>query len=218
MSRADPTTIKLLKKYDMGKEAVWDCHGTWIVLHKYLEKIAISEKVIINELSIEELNSEKRICVVKCVATSPQQQIITYGESSPHNTKNMYPVAMAEKRAKGRAILKLAGLHGDFYEDEFPVESRKKYSSTGEKKTDNRGSKNESATSSSNVQSLPPGWDGMELADKIEVFSSYIKNATHSGNLARIATPFKNWIEKSTPTERKGILKIYKERENELNA
>ena len=37
------------------------------------------------------------------------------GEVSPHPTsKNSYPYAMAEKRAKDRVILKLVGLHGDF--------------------------------------------------------------------------------------------------------
>ncbi len=38
--------------------------------------------------------------------------ISTFGEASPKNCRNAYPVAMAEKRALSRCILKLA----DFYE------------------------------------------------------------------------------------------------------
>ena len=40
------------------------------------------------------------------------------GESAPYNTKNSYPYAMAEKRAKDRVILKLIGMHGDTYSED----------------------------------------------------------------------------------------------------
>jgi hypothetical protein len=35
----------------------------------------------------------------------------TYGEVSKSNNRNQYPIAMAEKRALSRAILKLAGFY-----------------------------------------------------------------------------------------------------------
>lgn len=46
--------------------------------------------------------------------------IETFGEVSPDNNKNAYPIAMAEKRAMSRAVLKLAGFYesGAFGEDE----------------------------------------------------------------------------------------------------
>ena len=37
--------------------------------------------------------------------------IETFGESIPENTVNKYPVAMAEKRAMSRAVLKLTGFY-----------------------------------------------------------------------------------------------------------
>ena len=40
------------------------------------------------------------------------------GEASPKNTKQSYPWAMAEKRAKDRVILKLIGLSGHVYSEE----------------------------------------------------------------------------------------------------
>ena len=46
--------------------------------------------------------------------------IETFGESSPQNTRNQYPVAMAEKRAMSRCVLKLTGFYelGVYGEDE----------------------------------------------------------------------------------------------------
>ena len=48
------------------------------------------------------------------------QMIQTFGEAAPMNNQNSYPVAMAEKRAMSRAVLKLAGFYqlGVFSEDE----------------------------------------------------------------------------------------------------
>ena len=50
-----------------------------------------------------------------------QRLVETYGESSPKNCRNSYPVAMAEKRALSRAVLKSADLYelGVFGEDEI---------------------------------------------------------------------------------------------------
>jgi len=44
----------------------------------------------------------------------------TFGESAPDNTRQKYPVAMAEKRALSRIVLKLSGMYelGVFGEDE----------------------------------------------------------------------------------------------------
>ena len=44
----------------------------------------------------------------------------TFGESATDNTRQKYPVAMAEKRALSRVVLKLSGLYevGVFGEDE----------------------------------------------------------------------------------------------------
>ena len=47
------------------------------------------------------------------------------GEVSPQNTSNKYIYAMAEKRAIDRVILKLLGVHGDFYSEEEADEFKK---------------------------------------------------------------------------------------------
>ena len=58
--------------------------------------------------------------IVKAVATKEDVRIESFGEASPANTKQPYPVAMAEKRALSRVILKIAGFYkfGVFGEDE----------------------------------------------------------------------------------------------------
>lgn len=119
----DKRVTTILK--DLGftaKECLWDCHGTWVMYHRYIEIAGVKKKININNLQEIETNSERGIVCIKCTASLDKMIVITYGEASPRNTKNAYPYAMAEKRAIDRAILKLIGLHGFIYsEDELDV-------------------------------------------------------------------------------------------------
>ena len=36
----DPKIAEVLKSYGFDRDAVWDCHGTWVVYHKVCEQIA----------------------------------------------------------------------------------------------------------------------------------------------------------------------------------
>ena len=58
--------------------------------------------------------------VVKATAKKGDVSVESYGEASPQNTQQKYPVAMAEKRALSRVILKITGFYkyGVFGEDE----------------------------------------------------------------------------------------------------
>jgi len=58
--------------------------------------------------------------VIKAVAKKGDIIVESFGEASSNNTKQSYPVAMAEKRALARAVLKIAGFYkyGVFGEDE----------------------------------------------------------------------------------------------------
>ena len=57
---------------------------------------------------------------IKATAMTADNLVETFGEASPKNNRNAYPVAMAEKRALSRAILKLSGMYaqGAIGEDE----------------------------------------------------------------------------------------------------
>ena len=86
--------------------SLWDCHGTWVINHKSLEKIAVRFGIKFDDPVIIE-SDQKNKCVVLTVRG--RRNIIS---------ENGYPYAMAEKRAKDRVILKLIGMHGDTYSED----------------------------------------------------------------------------------------------------
>tara|TARA_R100000963_G_C4645621_1_gene109928 strand:+ start:1015 stop:1878 length:864 start_codon:yes stop_codon:yes gene_type:complete len=113
--------------------AVWSLpqrRSTIVVKHKALEKIAVLKGMTFKSPQIIESNSEKGIVVV-CVEGEKTEDGKTltawsFGEVSKSNydpsrggTKNVpsYIYAMAEKRAVDRVILKLLGMHGNYYSE-----------------------------------------------------------------------------------------------------
>jgi len=97
------------------RQATWDCHGTPVVLHKALEKIAAAKNIVFDAPQIIECSTEKKYAVLCVTGHMEGATEWSIGEAAPYNNKNSYPFAMAEKRAKDRVILKLVGLHGDVY-------------------------------------------------------------------------------------------------------
>jgi hypothetical protein len=65
-------------------------------------------------------SNDLKTAIIKAKGFMDSKIIETYGEVSPQNNSNSYPIAMAEKRAKSRIVLMLAGLYecGVFGEDE----------------------------------------------------------------------------------------------------
>ncbi len=106
-------------------------NGSYIIKHYEVENLAREFGVITN---IELVNCDltKSCAVVKAQASFEGKTHESLGEVSPLNNTFVYPVAVAEKRAVDRAILKALGLHGKYYSDvEMPPE----------KKTENQGIK-----------------------------------------------------------------------------
>ena len=110
----------ILKANDVDpREACWDCHGTWVILHKALERIADKNGVEFEPLEIIEAHAEKKIAVIRARGRiGDGTPVCSIGEAAPYNNKNGFPFAMAEKRAKDRVILKLVGLSGHLYSEE----------------------------------------------------------------------------------------------------
>ena len=102
---------------ETSKTATWDCHGTVVILHKALEKVAAHEGITFDAPVVIESNVEKKMVVILVTGRSGDKVEWSFGEAAPYNLKNNYPFAMAEKRAKDRVILKLVGLHGDAYSE-----------------------------------------------------------------------------------------------------
>ena len=111
--------VKALKDVDetVGS-ATWDCHGTPVVLHKALEKIAAKQGIQFDAPVHLLSNPASKEVVIQVTGRLGDRQEWSIGEVSAKNCRNDYPFAMAEKRAKDRVILKLLGVAGDTYSEE----------------------------------------------------------------------------------------------------
>jgi len=120
MKNSIPENVKTVLN-DIGEtqnSATWDCHGTVVILHKALEKVAAHKGITFDAPVVIESNLEKKMVVILVTGRCGDKVEWSFGEAAPYNLKNSYPFAMAEKRAKDRVILKLVGLHGDVYSEE----------------------------------------------------------------------------------------------------
>ena len=107
------TIDDLASKHGFTKDVDYWQHkqsGQWILKHDSVEKIANAEDIRIQK--IESLYQSETSCrflitMGKWVHGACEEVIITTGEADKSNCTNAYLVAMAEKRGKDRAILKL---------------------------------------------------------------------------------------------------------------
>ncbi len=99
-------------------DATWDCHGTPVVLHKALEKIAAKKGIEFDDPVHLLTNPANKEVVIQVTGRLGDRQEWSIGEVSAKNCRNEYPFAMAEKRAKDRVILKLLGVAGDTYSED----------------------------------------------------------------------------------------------------
>lgn len=116
---ADPKLLAILEEYgETPREAMWDCHGTWVIYHRAIERIAAKAGITFDMPEIVEAKSADKIVAIVARGFMGDRSEWSFGEAAPGNNKNGYPYAMAEKRAKDRVVLKLVGLHGMAYSEE----------------------------------------------------------------------------------------------------
>ena len=91
---------------------------TTIITRSGIEKIQYHNNIQVNYY-VESIVPPDFV-VIKAIAKKDGVVMESYGEASSKNTKQAYPVAMAEKRALSRVILKITGFYkyGVFGEDE----------------------------------------------------------------------------------------------------
>jgi len=117
-TNAPKEVISLLKEVNLEtSDAMWNCHGTWVMYHKSLERLAGFKKIKFDPPSMIHQDPSKKEVIILVTGHYNNVTEWSYGEATPLNNKNAYPYAMAEKRAKDRVILKLLGFHGDIYSD-----------------------------------------------------------------------------------------------------
>lgn len=100
---------------DMFKEAR---QGWTIFRRQGIDKIQAAANI---DIKYEPIVVEKDFVVLKATGKYNNQEIETFGEADRNsNCRQTYPVAMAEKRAMSRVVLKLTGFYalGHFSEDE----------------------------------------------------------------------------------------------------
>jgi hypothetical protein len=106
-------------KYKVAEDELWEVHGsTWCVKHKALERIAAEVGIVFDLPQLKVCDLEKGLVVVLASGKLGDMVFHSFGEATPKNCKNAYMVAMAEKRAVDRVILKLLAVHGDLYSEE----------------------------------------------------------------------------------------------------
>ena len=101
-----------------SEDCLWDCHGQWILKHYACERLAAHNGVTYDDPELIENDSDAGKVVIKLWGYLDDKAEFTYGEVSPKNSKNAYPYAICEKRAKDRIILKLIGFHGEIYSED----------------------------------------------------------------------------------------------------
>ena len=100
-----------------------------IITRSGIEKIQSKLNIQVN-YKIEKLSDDFKNCIIlahgvimkdhpdKTGALVPDKMAQSFGEVSPSNNTNKFPIAICEKRALGRVVLKLAQLPGVYSEDE----------------------------------------------------------------------------------------------------
>ena len=118
----DERTAKILKDCGLGSDSLWmmqrGSKKLWIIYHWACERAAAVKGITWEPPQVIHADPERKLAVVLVTGKLGGHTEWSFGEAAPYNTKQAYPFAMAEKRAKDRVILKLIGLHGLAYSEE----------------------------------------------------------------------------------------------------
>ena len=109
----------LYKKYELHKDDTFKSPQGWtIITRSGIDKIQAVADIDIDYEMVEYTPAES--AAVKATATWKDRTLSTFGEANPKNCRQSYVLAMAEKRAMSRIVLKLTGFYalGVFGQDE----------------------------------------------------------------------------------------------------
>lgn len=110
-----------MERYGVEADQLWPVReGVYAIKHKALERVAIAQGIVFDPPVVLGIDLGAMSAAFIVTARMGERVEWTTGEASPKNNKNAYFLAMAEKRGKDRATLKLLQAHGDLYsEDEL---------------------------------------------------------------------------------------------------
>lgn len=111
----------LYTKYGLTGEDVFVAPGQgWkIITRSGIDKVQAKAEIDIS-YDMVVVDVPNQTYVIKATGTMGERRIETFGETAPENTRQKYRIAMAEKRAMSRVVLKLTGFYelGVMGEDE----------------------------------------------------------------------------------------------------
>lgn len=110
----------MAKKYKLTKDDFFKSPQQWVIIKRTgIDKIQSIENMSIDLKMIDHDPSIKSV-TIQASSTHLNRTVTSFGEANESNCKNQYPVAMAEKRAISRVVLKLVGAYGQgiYSEDE----------------------------------------------------------------------------------------------------
>jgi hypothetical protein len=118
MGKPSKAVLAFMEQYKIDNDEIWEVHGSqWVVKHKALERVAVEVGVKWDRPSVITCDMAGKIAVICAFGKLGDKEEWSFGEAAPANNKNSYPMAMAEKRAKDRVILKLLTTHGALYSE-----------------------------------------------------------------------------------------------------
>ena len=109
----------LYKKYELHKDDTFKSPQGWtIITRSGIDKIQAVADIDIDYEMVEYTPAVS--AAVKATASWKDRTLSTFGEANPKNCRQSYVLAMAEKRAMSRIVLKLTGFYalGVFGQDE----------------------------------------------------------------------------------------------------
>ena len=117
MAKKVPTDF--MEKYGVDHDEIWEVRagGAWAIKHSALERVATEQKISFLPPEVLDSNSMEKYVALLITGQMGDRTEWSIGEAAPHNNKNAYVFAMAEKRGKDRVILKLLNSHGAIYSD-----------------------------------------------------------------------------------------------------
>ena len=88
-----------------------------IITRAGIEKIQSKRKIEIT-YQVESIDMANKCCAIRAFANMGDIHMQTFGSATPQNNTNAHFVEMAEKRARARAVLMLAGFYQEGYHSE----------------------------------------------------------------------------------------------------
>ena len=105
---------RLFKQYDLQEEDVFKQNrggkNIVIITRTGIDKIQAKAGIDVT-YHIAEIDLKSSCVGIKAIATLGDRTIETFGSATPKNCTNQHFLEMAEKRARARAVLMLAGFY-----------------------------------------------------------------------------------------------------------